>query len=45
MHGLDDEGWGPVSATYVDGLLKRLVKVKNLDILPVGEVVRKVGRG
>lgn len=45
MHGLDDEGWGPVSTTYLDGLLKRLVKVKNLDILPVGEVLKKVGHG
>ena len=45
MHGLDDEGWGPISANYLDGMLNRLVKIKNLDILPVGEVLRKVGRG
>jgi len=43
MHGLDDEGWGPVSASYLDGLLKRLKKVKSLEVLPVGEVLRKAG--
>ncbi|TAE34718.1 MAG: hypothetical protein EAY66_10360 [Sphingobacteriales bacterium] len=39
LHGLDQEGWGPLSTSYLDSLLKRLVKVKNLDILPAGEVL------
>lgn len=41
LHGLDNEGWGPISANYLDGLLKRLVKIKNLDILPTGKVLSK----
>jgi len=36
MHGLDEEGWGPVSGNYLDGLLKRLVKIPHLEVLPVG---------
>lgn len=41
LHGLDDEGWGPISTNYLDRLLKRLVKIKNLDVLPAGDVLRK----
>ena len=40
LHGLDDEGWGPVSSKYLDILLKRLVDIKNLALLPTGEVFR-----
>ena len=39
LHGLDEEGWGPVSSKYLDSLLKRLVKINYLDILPTGEVL------
>ena len=28
LHGLDNEGWGPVSTNYLDGLLKRLVDIE-----------------
>ncbi len=38
-HGVDDEGWGPISAKYLTSLLKRLVKIENLEILPVGDVL------
>jgi len=41
LHGLDDEGWGPLSTDYFVSLLKRLVEVKNLDILPVGMTLDK----
>jgi peptidoglycan/xylan/chitin deacetylase (PgdA/CDA1 family) len=41
LHGLDDESWGPISSTYLNDLLKRLVKLEYLDILPVGEVYKK----
>ncbi len=41
VHGLDGEGWGPLSTNYLDGLLKRLIKVKSLDILPTGMVLEK----
>jgi hypothetical protein len=36
LHGLDNEGWGPSSTGYLDRLLKKLVKVSNLDIQPTG---------
>jgi peptidoglycan/xylan/chitin deacetylase (PgdA/CDA1 family) len=38
-HGLDDEGWGPMSSSYLLGLLKRLVKLDHVDVLPAGEVI------
>ncbi len=36
LHGLDQEGWGPISADYLDQLLKRLVRIDQLAILPAG---------
>jgi peptidoglycan/xylan/chitin deacetylase (PgdA/CDA1 family) len=39
LHGLDNEGWGPVTSVYLDKLLKRLVKIDFLDILPAGVVL------
>lgn len=41
LHGLDEEGWGPVSSSYLDGLLRRLVEIDKLDYLPTGEVLKK----
>jgi len=43
LHGLDEEGWGPVSSAYLDKLLKRLVKIESLDVLPVGMSLEKYG--
>jgi len=34
-HGLDDEGWGPVSSSFLDELLDRLTRMKNVKVLPV----------
>ena len=34
-HGVDDEGWGPVSASFLDELLDRLSNTRNVEILPV----------
>lgn len=42
VHGLDDEGWGPISTGYLEALLKRLVEVENLAILPAGMVLDHV---
>ena len=42
LHGLDKEGWGPVSTSYLDGLLKRLVEKEKLAVLPTGEVLKKM---
>jgi peptidoglycan/xylan/chitin deacetylase (PgdA/CDA1 family) len=39
LHGLDEEGWGPVTSTYLDDLLKRISKISYLDILPAGMVL------
>ncbi|NND32931.1 MAG: polysaccharide deacetylase family protein [Saprospiraceae bacterium] len=36
LHGLDEEGWGPLHAGYLDGLLKRLVEIEYLTMLPTG---------
>jgi peptidoglycan/xylan/chitin deacetylase (PgdA/CDA1 family) len=38
-HGLDDEGWGPVSSAFLDELLGRLKEMKTVDILPAGKVL------
>jgi peptidoglycan/xylan/chitin deacetylase (PgdA/CDA1 family) len=42
LHGLDDEGWGPIRAEYLESLLGRLVRIENLKILPVGKSLRKM---
>lgn len=39
LHGLEEEGWGPISAGYLDKLLKRLVEVPGLSVVPVGEAL------
>ncbi|MTB50569.1 polysaccharide deacetylase family protein [Lewinella sp. W8] len=41
VHGLDEEGWGPMTADYLDDLLGRLVKMPGLEILPVGKAMMK----
>ena len=42
LHGLDDEGWGPVTSLYLNELLKRLVEIDCLEILPAGVVLERV---
>lgn len=39
LHGLDAEGWGPISSAYLDTLLKRLSKVDSLAVLPAGSAL------
>lgn len=41
LHGLDNEGWGPVGSRFLDNLLQRLIEIDYLEILPVGEVLTK----
>ena len=43
LHGLDEEGWGPISTTYLDNLLKRMTKITSVDLAPTGEVLKKLG--
>lgn len=35
VHGLDDEGWGPIRASYLERLLDRLLGIETLRVLPV----------
>jgi peptidoglycan/xylan/chitin deacetylase (PgdA/CDA1 family) len=39
VHGLDDEGWGPIQAEYLESLLDRLSGTPNVTILPVGRAL------
>ena len=40
-HGLDDEGWGPVSSAYLDELLARMLKLDHVAVLPVGQALEQ----
>lgn len=42
-HGLDDEGWGPLSSSYLDELLSKLVQLDHVSVLPVGQALLKYG--
>ena len=39
LHGLDSEGWGPISSKYLDKLLLRLLKIDYLSIKTMGEIL------
>jgi len=41
-HGLDKEGWGPLSTTYLKATLARLVNLPHVEVLPAGEVVQRL---
>ena len=43
MHGLDKEGWGPLSAGYLRNLLGRLVKDKKVEVVGIAEALAKYG--
>ena len=38
-HGLDDEGWGHVSSSYLDELLFKLVQLDHVAVLPVSKAL------
>lgn len=40
-HGLDDEGWGPIRASYLEALLERLLAIKSVEVLPTGKALAK----
>jgi peptidoglycan/xylan/chitin deacetylase (PgdA/CDA1 family) len=40
-HGLDDEGWGPIRAEYLEHLLQRLAAIESVEILPAGKALQK----
>ena len=39
VHGLDDEGWGPIRAVYLESLLERLSKINDVVAMPVGKAL------
>ena len=39
LHGLDEEGWGPIRATYLESLLERLVEIYSVRIVPAGRAI------
>ncbi len=41
MHGLDDEGWGPIRADHLESLLSRLVKEPTVRVVPMGRAIIK----
>ena len=41
LHGLDGEGWGPISSAYLKKLLKRLEGRDGLALMPTGEVLKQ----
>ena len=41
-HGLDEEGWGPIRASYLEQLLDRLV-TKGVEVLPAGVALARGG--
>jgi len=41
-HGLDEEGWGPISTEFLVKTLKRLKAMPNVEIRPAGEVVTRL---
>ncbi|MCE9591500.1 MAG: hypothetical protein K8S99_13350 [Planctomycetes bacterium] len=42
-HGLDDEGWGPIGAGYLERLLGRLLKTPGVHVLPTGAAMKFLG--
>ncbi len=41
-HGLDEEGWGPIRATYLDQLLERLVQIETVRVLPTARALNEL---
>jgi peptidoglycan/xylan/chitin deacetylase (PgdA/CDA1 family) len=39
VHGLDEEGWGPIRSEYLEGLLERMSGTQGVTILPVGRAL------
>jgi peptidoglycan/xylan/chitin deacetylase (PgdA/CDA1 family) len=39
VHGLDDEGWGPIGSDYLDKLLEKLAAIKTVEIIPAGKAL------
>ena len=40
LHGLDDEGWGPIRAEYLERRLDQWLNIPTVHILPTGKALR-----
>ena len=38
-----DDGWGPIRATYLDQLIKRLLARESVEVLPAGRALARYG--
>lgn len=43
LHGLDEEGWGPVGSEYLRRLLERLLKTPGVEVIPAAAALGKYG--
>ena len=43
LHGLNDEGWGPIGEDYLRRLLERLLKIEGVEMLPAAAALKKYG--
>jgi hypothetical protein len=41
-HGLDDEGWGPLSSSFLDELLDRLLHTDTAEVLPAAVALNSI---
>ena len=39
LHGLDEEGWGPIRQSYLERLLARLVEIESVRIVPTARAM------
>ena len=39
VHGLDNEGWGPIGSDFLDKLLAKLTTIKTVEIIPAGKAL------
>jgi len=40
-HGLDEEGLGPIRASYLEAFLERLLTLDTVEILPAGRALAR----
>ena len=43
LHGLDEEGWGPITADYLRRLLERLGSMGHVEVIPAAVALGKYG--
>jgi hypothetical protein len=41
-HGLDEEGWGPLSSSFLDELLDRLINTETVKVLPAAMALNSI---